>query len=646
MQAKSASKTQLSRMPHYVIRGVGCQSLRRPLLSPPFSATLPPMEQRARLLLVLFVISGLLALPFIGQPVFAQEETGDNAAPEALPEPLTLNLTVDPPVGAPGTLFRVTAAISNNTDETIAPEIILTFPAQMPVDPVQLPAGTTLNFGANQVNWYPVLAPAGLGQIQFEFQLTAADFTHPSQSILATVTHNGGSRQYQADYWLGVLPSAAISVSPATVAVGQPVLLNAAVVGPGPIVQTWHLGDGRIIEVKDPTVVYPASGNYTVTLKVANPLGAAEVTGRVTVGSETVAGFSIADDTVAAGEPVTFHNLSGGEAPLTYLWDFGDGQTSTEANPTHVYNITGNLLVTLQTENAFGTSVASNMIFVGRPPTADMVLLAPASANAPAQFQAFGDDTVTEFVWEMGDGTQLSGESISHTYRATGEFDVTLLASNEYGTSSVSQRITVGPGIWTLYMPIVKTPGTPREAEDALLQAQPADPAAGPPITDAGPGDTIAEQLFWFVNEARRLHGLPPVTYNYELTIAAQQHTEDMALHGYTGHTGVDGSSPAERLQRFGYSGAYAGEATAWGFDSPISVVEFWVNSPSHRGMILNPAANEIGLGHTYNPNAPNVWYWTVEFGTRNASGAAPTTTELLVAVRPAIMPANRPEIA
>ncbi|MCB8961267.1 MAG: PKD domain-containing protein [Ardenticatenales bacterium] len=598
------------------------------------------MEQRARLLLVLFVIIGLLALPFIGQPVFAQEDTGNGAAPEAAPDPLSLNLTVDPPVGAPGTLFRVTAAISNNTDETIAPEIILAFPPQMLVDPAQLPAGTTLNFGANQVDWYPVLAPAGLNQIQFEFQLTAADFTHPSQAILASVTHNGLTRQYQADYWLGVMPSATISLNPATVSVGQPVQLNAAVVGPGPIVQTWQLGDGRVIEVNNPTVVYPASGTYTVTLRVANPLGATEVTGLVTVGPETVAGFSITDDTVAAGEPVVFHNLSGGEAPLTYLWDFGDGQTSSEANPTHVYNITGNLLVTLQTENAFGSSVASGMIFVGRAPTADMVLLAPASANIPAQFQAFGDESVTEYAWEMGDGTQLSGESISHTYRASGEFAVTLHASNAYGTTSVTQLVSVAPGIWTVYIPVIRTPGTSGQP------TQPTEVAPEQPLTDAGPGASIPEQLFWYVNEARRLHGLPPVSYNYELTIAAQQHTDDMAIHGYTGHTGVDGSSPADRLQRFGYTGAYAGEATAWGYDSPVPVVEFWVNSPSHRGMILNPAANEIGLGYTYNPNAPNIWYWTVEFGTRNDNAAAPAASELLVALRPALLPANRPEMA
>ena len=550
-----------------------------------------------------------------------------------------------PPIGAPGTLFRVTAALSNNSEQTVAPEISLTFPAQMPVDPAQLPAGTTLNFGANQVDWFPVLAPAALTQIQFEFQLTAADFTHPSQAVRATVHHEGVTRQYQAEYWLGVLPTATISVSPATVAVGQPIQLNAAIVGPGPVVQTWQLGDGRVVEVNNPTVTYPASGSYTVTLRVANPLGATETTGLVTVGPETVAGFTVSDDTVAAGEPVTFHNLSGGEAPLSYRWDFGDGQTSTEANPIHTYNITGDLLVTLETENALGSSVATGVIHVGRPPAADMVLLAPAAANAPASFQAFGDDSVTGYLWSMGDNSQLEGETVSHIYRSAGEYDVTLAASNQYGTTSITQRITVGPGTWTIYLPAVHAPGLPAPADSPTLATDSAEPTAASPGVNEGPGATIPEQLFWYVNEARRLHGLPPLTYSYELTIAAQQHTEDMALHGYTGHTGVDGSTPADRLQRFGYTGAYAGEATAWGFDSPIPVVEFWVNSPGHRGMILNPTANEIGLGYTYNPNAANVWYWTVEFGTRS-EGAANPATDSLLADRPDQPRANRPELA
>ena len=75
-----------------------------------------------------------------------------------------------------------------------------------------------------------------------------------------------------------------------------------------------------------------------------------------------------------------------------------------------------------------------------------------------------------------------------------------------------------------------------------------------------------AEQLLWYINEARRLHQLPSIEYVYEMSVAAQRHTEDMATNQFTGHKGSDGSKPYDRLALYGYAGRYGGEATAWGF--------------------------------------------------------------------------------
>ena len=49
--------------------------------------------------------------------------------------------------------------------------------------------------------------------------------------------------------------------------------------------------------------------------------------------------------------------------------------------------------------------------------------------------------------------------------------------------------------------------------------------------------------------------------------------------------------------------------------------MEFWVNSPSHRRIILNQYATDIGMGFTTDYGSPNIWYWTAEFG--NSFGAA-----------------------
>ena len=143
----------------------------------------------------------------------------------------------------------------------------------------------------------------------------------------------GRERNFSADFWIGVLPAAEIVLTPARAGVGQPIRLMANVEGPGPLTQAWRLGDNRYLEANDPVVVYPNPGTYTVTLDVSNPLGTARATTQVFVMPETVASFAMEDRTPGPNQPVRFVNQSGGQPPLSYLWDFGDGAVSAQTPP-------------------------------------------------------------------------------------------------------------------------------------------------------------------------------------------------------------------------------------------------------------------------------------------------------------------------
>jgi hypothetical protein len=198
-----------------------------------------------------------------------------------------------------------------------------------------------------------------------------------------------------------------------------------------------------------------------------------------------------------------------------------------------------------------------------------------------------------------------------------------MTAHNEFGTTQVGRGVTVAPGLSTIFMPLLFSGNIsstlPLTSTEVASLAPDILPDEANIITETPPpadmGLTPAEHLLWYINEARRLHDLPPLNYTYELTIAAQRHSDDMGLYGYTGHTGSDDTRPENRQAQAGYTGFYAGEATYWGYDQVTAVVEFWVNSPPHRTMILNPQATDVGVGYTYNPNSPSVWYWVAEFG-------------------------------
>ncbi len=58
---------------------------------------------------------------------------------------------------------------------------------------------------------------------------------------------------------------------------------------------------------------------------------------------------------------VEFSDSSTGDN-LTYVWDFGDGQTSTEQNPTHEYTVAGDYTVSLTATNTYGSDITTNIV--------------------------------------------------------------------------------------------------------------------------------------------------------------------------------------------------------------------------------------------------------------------------------------------
>ena len=97
-------------------------------------------------------------------------------------------------------------------------------------------------------------------------------------------------------------------------------------------------------------------GEYTATLWLVadDPvLDEVFIPVTMTVTNLPVAAFS-SNSPVTLGETAVFTNLSGGVGVLSYLWDFGDGATSTLENPTHLYAETGVYEVTLTVTNEYG----------------------------------------------------------------------------------------------------------------------------------------------------------------------------------------------------------------------------------------------------------------------------------------------------
>ncbi|MBU0488012.1 MAG: PKD domain-containing protein [Bacteroidetes bacterium] len=107
----------------------------------------------------------------------------------------------------------------------------------------------------------------------------------------------------------------------------------------------------RPIKAGTYSVTFSAPGYTSVTQNVTTTDGnGITVDVQLTPSAAPVANFS-ADNTSGCNPVVTFSNLSTGPSGSTYLWDFGDGETSTEETPTHVYAASGDYDVSLTVTN-------------------------------------------------------------------------------------------------------------------------------------------------------------------------------------------------------------------------------------------------------------------------------------------------------
>ncbi|HVP95003.1 MAG TPA: PKD domain-containing protein, partial [Methanoregulaceae archaeon] len=133
-----------------------------------------------------------------------------------------------------------------------------------------------------------------------------------------------------------------------------------------PFSYTWNFGDNIISNDHNPVHTYLKSGVYNVTLNVLSTQGSGKVTKQVTVTKIPVAHFKAVPLNGSAPLTVQFTDTSANGPMNEWFWSFGDGQFSTDQNPSHTYNSPGQYSVTLHVTNDDGIDelIQHNLITV------------------------------------------------------------------------------------------------------------------------------------------------------------------------------------------------------------------------------------------------------------------------------------------
>ncbi len=186
-------------------------------------------------------------------------------------------------------------------------------------------------------------------------------YGHGRINVFGSISLTGG----------GTVPTAAFSGTPTSGTVPLTVSFSDQSSG-GPTGWNWNFGDGNTSTSQNPAHTYTAVGTYTVSLMVSNSFGSDTLvkTDYITVnaGSPPVASFTGTPTSGTAPLDVSFTDSSSG-SPTSWLWNFGDGNTSTAQNPAHTYTAEGVFTVTMTATNAFGsdTQVRTDYITVNAP---------------------------------------------------------------------------------------------------------------------------------------------------------------------------------------------------------------------------------------------------------------------------------------
>lgn len=268
-----------------------------------------------------------------------------------------------------------------------------------------LPTGANFNVNTQEFTWTPTNDSVSNN---IEFKVTDG-FIETSETINITVNNvapvvNAGADQTVNEGYLVNFGATATDV------------------GSDTLTYNWNFGDSNTGTGQSPTHTYADNGIYTVTLIVND--GTTNVIDTLTVIANNVAPTASATSNTTSGVINDVISFTGSQTDpgtndtFTYLWNFGDGQTSTSQNPTHSYNTKGDYTANLTvTDDNGGNNTSSNI-----------------------------EIKVNDMIWDLSNSWNL----VSVPKNLVKNNTATLLPSNdiwEYDGSSWINPTTINPGI-------------------------------------------------------------------------------------------------------------------------------------------------------------------------------------------------------
>ena len=213
---------------------------------------------------------------------------------------------------------------------------------------------------------------------------------------------------------------------------------------------SWDFGNGLLLNDCTVEFSYDNAGDYLIALEITDDFGCKDTTANQVYVRPTPIpdfNFTILNDCNPA--TVVFENTS--IDANGFSWNFGEGNTSIEENPEHIFTEGGNFPITISAnyDNICTNSITQNVLIHPTPEAAFNPIDAAGCAPYDANFLNISSGELTTIHWTFGDGLYSYDASPSHLFESPGSYEVNLYVTTEWCNDSVSGTVIVHPPVVT-----------------------------------------------------------------------------------------------------------------------------------------------------------------------------------------------------
>jgi len=291
------------------------------------------------------------------------------------------------------------------------------------------------------------------GSVEYTVPSGTHDFNgFGNYSVSLTVTTDAGCSTTALEQ-VEVYPLPIIDFTATPLCLGSPTDFNDLTIVPngGAVTNwTWDFADGNGDVIQNPSHTYAGPGVYPVNLAVVTDNGCVgNITSDIEIYAMPVANFNV--DNECFYDALNFNNVSVGNATI-FNWNFGDGNTSNQENPSHTYAAAGQYNVTFDISTADGCADQIIIPVTAYPQPNAEFTVDPTCLETNSVFvdmsgiNPVAGDVINQWQWDFGNGNTSSIQNPSIIYGNENIFNASLTVTTNFGcVDTYTSPVTVWP---------------------------------------------------------------------------------------------------------------------------------------------------------------------------------------------------------